>query len=62
MMVTSEVVSLWMLLNQKTVYSITQETGTLLAKVSSIQYLEENLLMQKAYKVAKESKDWLPLI
>lgn len=27
-----------------------------------IQYLEENLLMQKAYKVAKESKDWLPLM
>ena len=27
-----------------------------------IQYLEENLLMQKAYKVAKETRDWLPLI
>lgn len=27
-----------------------------------IQYLEENSLMQKAYKVAKEARDWLPLI
>ena len=27
-----------------------------------IQYLEENSLMQKAYKVAKETRDWLPLI
>ncbi|WP_089135462.1 YjcQ family protein [Ligilactobacillus murinus] len=27
-----------------------------------IEYLEENSLMQKAYKVAKEARDWLPLI
>ncbi|MDO4458081.1 MAG: YjcQ family protein [Ligilactobacillus murinus] len=27
-----------------------------------MQYLEENSLMQKAYKVAKETRDWLPLI
>ncbi|NEF85099.1 hypothetical protein FEE23_06515, partial [Lactobacillus murinus] len=25
-------------------------------------YLEENSLIQKAYKVAKEARDWLPLI
>lgn len=27
-----------------------------------IQYLEENSLMQKAYKVAKEDDDWLTLM
>lgn len=27
-----------------------------------IEYLEENSLMKKAYKIAKEDRDWLPLI
>lgn len=27
-----------------------------------LQYLEENSMMQKAYKAAKEVRDWLPFI
>lgn len=28
---------------------------------TGIEYLEENSLMKKAYKVVKEARDWLPL-
>lgn len=29
---------------------------------NGLQYLEENSMMKKAYKIFKEVKDWLPLI
>lgn len=29
---------------------------------NGLQYLEENSMMQKAYKVLKEVRDWLPYI
>lgn len=39
-------------MNAPTYWDITPE---------GIQYLEENRMIRKAYKVLKETKDWLPL-
>lgn len=48
---------------------ISTKDGKLLTAVESahitiagLQYLEENSMMKKAYKVAKEIKEWLPFI
>lgn len=30
--------------------------------IAGLQYLEENSMMRKAYKLYKEVKDWLPII
>ena len=46
--------------NQKAVYSITQETGTLLARYPNTW--KKNSLMPKEHTEAKEARDWLPLI
>ena len=45
------------------------KTGTIVSNMDRVyitsdglQYLEENTMMKKAYKIFKEVRDWLPLM